>query len=60
VNHNDAHHQHRKEEHELLRKEKHHHEQHPDQLRPLVHPTWFLVLGTVMTLLVVLAWTFMV
>ncbi len=58
---NDQHHQHHKEEHEHERKEKRDHErkleQQPESLQPLIKQRWFLILGVLLTLGVILVWT---
>jgi hypothetical protein len=62
VSEHDAHQQHKKAEHEHDRSEKKHElrerRQHPDRIKPAIHPKWFFVIGLVLVLTVILVWTF--
>jgi hypothetical protein len=56
MDHHEQHHQHHeKERHHRIEKEKEH-ERHSEKLPRRIHPLWFLVLGSVLIVLVVLTW----
>ena len=57
----DQHQQHQKEAHDHARKEKKHEAHtHPEQIAPMNLPKLLLIVGVVLTLVVVLVWTFFI
>ena len=60
MNHHEQHHQHHQKEREHKVQHEKEHERQGERLPGRVHPAWFLALGTVLILLVVLVWIFMV
>ncbi len=53
----EKHHQQHKKEHEHEARLKREHERHEESLPRRIHPAWFIVLGSVLIIIVVLVWT---
>jgi hypothetical protein len=56
MDHHEQHHQHHEKEREKHIKHEKEHERQSERLPRKIHPLWFLVLGTVLILGVVLTW----
>lgn len=57
MDHHERHHEHKEKERERRDAEKKAHEHAEEAKLRVIHPLWFLVVGTILTLGVVLAWT---
>lgn len=56
----EKHHQHHEKEREHEKQEKKRHEHEEEQKPRVIHPGWFLAVGIVLIILVVLVWTYIV
>ena len=57
MDHKQQHHQHHQKEREHEKKEHKEHERQMEDKSPGIHPAWFLTVGAVLIVLVVLVWT---
>jgi hypothetical protein len=58
MDHHEQHHLHHQKEREHEKKERKEHEHEQEKKLRSIHPAWFVALGIVLILLVVLVWTF--
>jgi hypothetical protein len=56
MDHHQQHHEHHRKEREEKKKHEHEHENQTEKVSSGIHPAWFLALGVVLTLAVVLLW----
>ena len=56
MDHHQQHHEHHRKEREEKKKHEHEHEARAEKVSSGIHPAWFLALGVVLTLAVVILW----
>ena len=57
MDHKEQHHQHHQKEREEHKKERKEHEHVDEQQLRVIHPAWFLALGVLFIVLIILTWT---
>jgi type VI protein secretion system component VasF len=58
MDHHEQHHLHHQKEREHEKKEHKAHEHEQEKMLRTIHPAWFVAMGIVLILLIVLVWTF--
>lgn len=58
MDHQEQHHQHHEKEREEKKKEQHQHETAEEKNGLPMHPAWFMVIGAVLIILVILVWSY--